>query len=198
MAITPGNVIVGAGYAFTAPVGTAAPADDVPANQGVNGVFNDWTAPAGWVPFGATQEGITFGIVQNSNDITIEEQSTPAQVTINSMDISVSTVLSEDTLANVKLVTGGLSSIAVTAPGTTQIGKSVLTLAEGLSAVALGFDTTNEFGFYRRVYIPKVLSVANVQAVHRRAADSRRYSVTFRAVCPVNQITITNKTAVHT
>lgn len=196
MAITPGNVIVGPAYPFTAPFGTAAPADDLPVNQGVNGVFTDW--PGAWVPMGATQEGVTLGIVQNSNDIAIEEQSTPAQVTVNSMDISVATVLSEDTLATVKLVTGGLGSIAVTAPGTTQIGKSVLTLAEGLSAVALGFDGYNEFGFYTRVIIPKVLSVANVQVAYRRAADARRYSVTFRAICPVNQITITKKTAVHT
>lgn len=198
MAITPANVIVGQAYVFTAPVGTAAPADDVPANQGVNGVFTDWTAPAGWVANGATQEGVTFGVVQNANDINIEEQSIPAQVTVNTMDISVTTVLSEDTLATFKLVTGGLSSIAVTAPGVSQIGKSVLTLAEGLQAVALGFDAPNEFGFYKRVYIPKVLSVANVQAVYRRAADARRYAVTFRAICPVNTITITSKTAVHT
>lgn len=189
------NVVAGYAVAFTAPVGTAFPAQDIPANQGVGGVLTDWSAP--WVNIGATQEGVTFGVVENSNDIPIEEQSTPALVTITSMDISVAVVLSEDTLETLKLAYGG-GTITTTAAATGQIGKKVLALADpssGVSQLALGFDAPNKQGFYRRVQIPRVLAVANVQTAYRRAADSRRYAVTFRAISPPNQISVIDKTA---
>jgi hypothetical protein len=195
MAADATKVLVGQAYAFTAPTGSSYPADDVPVNQGVGGTFTDWTAP--WVGIGATQEGVTLGIVQNSNDIPIEEQSTPAQVTINSTDISVAAVLSEDTLETMQLAFGG-GTITTTAAGLTQIGKKTLVLAEGVNEIMLGFDGLNQFGFYRRVQIPRVLSVANVQSVYRRAADARRYSVTFRAICKPSEISIITKTANHT
>lgn len=195
MAVTVTNVQVGQAYTFTAPVGTAFPADDVPANQGVNNAFSDWAAP--WVAIGATQEGVTLGVVQNSNDIPIEEQSTPARVTVTSTDISVSAVLSEDTLETMKLAFGG-GTITTTAPGTTQIGKKTLVLGEGITEIALGFDSTNKDGFYRRIGIPRVASVANVQVANRRAADARRYAVTFRCLSPPSDLLIVTKTANHT
>jgi hypothetical protein len=194
MAVDATQVIVGQAYCFTAPSGTAYPADDVPANQGVNGTFSDWTSPAGWVNIGATQEGVTLGVVQNANDINIEEQSTPARVTVSSTDISVSVVLSEDVLETLKLAYGG-GTITTTAAATGVMGKKQLVLAEGITEIALGFDGLNKFGFHRRVKIPRVASVANVQTAYRRAADARRYAVTFRALVPPSQITIFDKTA---
>lgn len=194
MAIDVTNVTVGEGRLFTAPSGTAYPADDAPVNQGVGGVLLDWTAPAGWVAAGATQEGLTLGVVQNTNDIPIEEQSTPARVTITTTEISVSTVLSEDTLETLKLAYGG-GTITTTAAATGVIGKKQLVLAEGVTELALGFDGFNKQGFFRRVKLPRVLSVANVQTAYRRAADARRYGVTFRCIAPPSQVTIYDKTA---
>lgn len=187
MAVDAGNVLVGRAYTFTAPEGTAAPADDTPATQ-----FADWTSP--WTSIGATQEGVTWGVVQNSNDIPIEEQSTPARITINTTDISIATVLSEDTLETMKLAFGG-GTITTTAPGVGQIGKKVLVLGDTVTTFALGFDAINADDFYRRVVIPKVVSIANVQTAYRRAADARRYAVTFRAICAPSDVSITEKTA---
>lgn len=194
MAVDATQVFVGEARLFTAPFGTAYPADDVPANQGVNGVIADWTAPAGWLAAGATQEGVTLGVVQNTNDIPIEEQSTPALVTVSSTEISVATVLSEDVLETLKLAYGG-GTITTTAAATGIIGKKQLVLAEGISKLALGLDGFNKYGFFRRVKIPSVLPVANVQTAYRRAADARRYAVTFRAICKPSDITIYDKTA---
>jgi hypothetical protein len=193
MPIVAANVIVGRAVMFTAPVGTAYPTDDLPsATQGT--VLADWASP--WVNVGATQEGVTLGVVQNANDIPIEEQSTPAVVTITSSDISVATVLSEDILETLKLAFGG-GTIVTTAAASGQIGKKVLTLADPTVAntLAVGFDGVNVHGFHRRVKIPRVLSVANVQTAYRRAADARRYAVTFRCIDPPSNVSVMDKTA---
>jgi predicted metal-dependent phosphotriesterase family hydrolase len=182
------NVITGQASIFTAPAGTALPADDL-----LVGV--DWAVP--WVNVGATEEGLQFLSGSNTQDITIEEQSLPVAVLVTSRNIRLQFSVSEDTLASMKLAYGG-GVISTVAPGTTQIGKSVLTLSDVMDRLAVGFEVVNPTGFYRRVYVPTVLSVADVTTSFRRAANNRSYNVELRAVCPPNQIVITDKTANHT
>ena len=64
--------------------------------------------------------------------------------------------------------------------------------------LAVGFDGINPYGFFRRVYIPSVLSVASVTTAYRRAAAERQYAVQLRAVCDPSLIVIRDKKTPHT
>lgn len=185
MTVVTTNVLVGLAQVYTAPSATAFPDDD----------DATWASP--WTHIGATEEGVTFVFTQNTNDIRIEEQSTPVLVPVDTSDIQVQAALSEDTLETMKLAYGG-GTIATVAPGVGQIGKKTLTLASSLTRLTLGLEGINPAGFYRRIQVPAILSVANVTSVYRRAANARRYGVSFRAVCPPEDIDIIDKTAVAT
>lgn len=179
------KVLVGVASMFTAPANTAPPADTV-------AYGTDWTTP--WTPVGATEEGVSFLVGSDTNDIRIEEQSTPVAVLVTARNIRIQASLSEDTLETMLLAYGG-GSVTTQAAATGTIGKKTLTLSEQLNALAVGFDGKNSFGFFRRIYIPSVLSVADVTTAYRRAANNRAYNVEFRATCAVSAISIVDKTA---
>lgn len=176
------NVLIGVAAVFTAPEETPYPDDDE----------TTWDAP--WTPIGATEEGVSFVFTQNTNDIRIEEQSTPVLVPVDATDLQVQTALSEDTLETMKLAYGG-GTIATVAAGAGTIGKKTLTLSSSLTRLALGLEGINPDGFYRRIKVPSILAVANVTSVYRRAANARRYGTSFRAVCPPEDVDIFDKTA---
>jgi hypothetical protein len=188
MAVTTTNVLVGNATLYTAPANTAAPADTL-----ADGAA--WLTP--WVHVGGTEEGVSFAVGVDTNDIRIEEQSTPVLVTVNQRNVRIMAALSEDTIENMKLAYGG-GTIATQAAAAGVIGKKTLTLSESLDSLAAGFEGKSPQGFFRRVYIPRIISVADVTTVYRRAAGNRSYAVEFRAICPIEQITITDKTAAAT
>jgi hypothetical protein len=175
------NVLVGGGQLWLAPVGSSFPADDV-------------TITTPFVYSGATQEGVTQSFTQNTNDINVDEQATPVNTPVQTTDLNYATVLSEDTLETMKLAFGG-GTIAVVAASTGVMGKRTLTLASKLDQLALIFEGIGPAGFYRRVQVPIVSSTANAQVAYRRAADARRYAVTFRALVDPSNIAIIEKTA---
>lgn len=185
------NVVYGAGILFTAATGTAVPSDQ---NLGVGSA---WTG-LGWAYVGATEAGVTVTFNPTTQNIMVEEQPTPVGVAVNTADLQVTTSLSEETLANVNLAYGNCGSIAVTPPGAGQPGKSVLTLSTNFTSVAVAVVGKNLYGFARVVYIPTVVSAGQVQTAYRRAAQQRIYPLTLSAICPFNQITYTDLTAIAT
>lgn len=192
-AYTRQNVLAGQARMFLQKLGPtivpALPAETV----ALNGAWPT-VAPNIWVPVGATQEGLNFRFQRTTQDINIEEQLTPVSVNTTGLDISFDTVLSEDTLQTMQVAFGG-GTITTTAPGVSQIGKSELVIGSDLDQYAFGFEARNEFGFFKRVFVPTVVSVGQVEALHRRAADARRYAVSFRAICAPEEIKILSKTA---
>ncbi len=110
----------------------------------------------------------------------------------------MTTTLSEETLQNVNLSWGNGGTIAVTAAGAGQPGKSVLTLSTNFAQVAVALVGKNQLGFARVLFIPTVVSAGQVQTAYRRAAQQRLYPLTLNAVCPFNQITWTDLTAIAT
>lgn len=185
------NVVYGTGILFTAATGTAVPSDQ---NLGVGSA---WTG-LGWAYVGATEAGVTVTYNPTTQNIMIEEQPTPVGVAVNTADIQVTTSLTEETLANVNLAYGNSGMIAVTPPGAGQPGKSVLTLSTNFTSVAVAVVGKNLYGFARVVYIPVVISAGQVQTAYRRAAQQRLYPLTLSAICPFNQISYTDLTAVAT
>jgi hypothetical protein len=185
------NVLYGVGILFTAVVGTAVPSD-----QNL-GVASSWTG-LGWAYVGATEAGVTLTFNPQTQNLTIEEQPTPVAVAINTADLQVTTSLSEETLTNVNLAWGNGGTIAVTPPGAGQPGKSVLTLSTNFQQVAVAVIGKNQLGFARVMFVPNMISAGQVQTAYRRAAQQRLYPLTLNAVCPFNQITWTDLTAIAT
>lgn len=185
------NVVYGTGILFTAPTGTAVPSDQ---NLGVG---TAWTG-LGWNYVGSTEAGVTVTFNPTTQDISIEEQPTPVGVAVTTAKMEITTSMSEETLANISLAYGNGGTISVTAPGAGQPGKSVLTLSTSLASVAVAVVGKNLYGFARVVYIPTVISAGQVQTAYRRAAQQRLYPLTLSAICPFNEITYTDLTAVAT
>jgi hypothetical protein len=185
------NVVYGMGVGFTAAPGTAVPSDQ---NLGVGSA---WTG-LGWAYFGATEAGVTITFNPAVQNIMIEEQPTPVGVAVNTADLQVTTSLSEDTLSNINLSWGNGGTIAVTPAGAGQPGKSVLTLSTNFASMAVAVIGKNALGFARVLYIPSVISAGQVQTAYRRAAQQKLYPLTLTGICPFNQITWTDLTAIAT
>jgi hypothetical protein len=155
-------------------------------------LWTPWTAP--WTPIGATTEGLTFGFARETNNITIEEQVTPVDIKTTSVQFTAQVTMSEDTLETMLLAYGG-GSIETTAAGVGQIGKKQLTISSDTSYFSFGFEGKNEFGFWRRVVIPVVVSIAEAQTAYRRAEAQRSYSVTLNSLVAPEDVEIVDMTA---
>lgn len=183
------NVLVGMARMFLAPYDEDTP-EELPANTvALNGPWG-----GNWVPIGATQEGVTIGFTRETEDITIEEQFTPVDTKTSAIAFNISTVLSEDTLQTMKWAYGG-GEIITTAADATNPGTQQLVISSELEHLTLGFEGVNKFGFWRRVLIPDVLSVGEIETNYRRAAEQRLYSTSFRSVVPIEDVVILEMTA---
>jgi len=190
------NVLYGTGILFTAPnpspgVGATVPSD---ANLGVG---TSWLG-LGWSYVGATEAGLTLTFNPTTQNINIEEQPTPVGVSVSTAELQVTTNLSEDTLNNINLTWGNGGSIATTAAGAGQPGKSVLTLSTNFATLTMAVVGKNQLGFARVLYVPVVVSAGQVQTAYRRAAQQRLYPLTLSAICQFSSITWTDLTAVAT
>jgi hypothetical protein len=186
--VAPGNVVWGLAAVFTSPQGTSLPTD---ANLGVGSA---WTA-AGWNFNGATDSGVSLNWNPSTTDINIEEQPTPVAVLIEKVDYTISFDFSEETLQNIALAYGGSGSVAVTAPGAGQPGKSVLTLSTTYPTLNCAVVGRNQLGYARVFYIPGVMSVGSVKTDFRRSASQRLYPCELSMTCPFSALEIVDLTA---
>jgi hypothetical protein len=185
------NVLYGIGIVMTAPVGTALPSD-----QNL-GVASAWTG-GGWSYIGATDTGVSQTWTPTVTDISIEEQPTPVAVIVDKGTLELTFDLNEETLANINLAYGSAGTIAVTAPGAGQPGKSVLSLSTSFPQLAAALIGKNQYGYARVVNVPAVMSAATVKTDYRRAANQRMYPTTLSSVCPFSEIEWIDLTSVAT
>jgi hypothetical protein len=190
-AYTAGNVLYGIGVLFTAPVGTALPSDQ---NLGVGA---SWIS-GGWSYVGATEQGVSLNYNPSTTDIKVEEQQTPVAAIVDAVTLQITTSLSEETLANINLSYGNSGTVAVTAPGASQPGKSVLTLSTNFTSLAAAIVGKNQLGFARVLSVPIIMSAGAVKTDYRRAANARLYPLTLNAICPLSSIAFTDLTAIAT
>jgi hypothetical protein len=190
-AVTTTNVLYGLGLVFTAPLNTALPSDQ---NLGVG---SSWTG-GGWSYIGATDAGVTLTWTPSVVDISIEEQPTPVAKIVDKATFEVSFNFSEETLTNLNVAYGAAGSIAVTAPGAGQPGKSVLSMSLNFPTLACAVIGKNQFGFARVLSIPGVMSSGTVATSYRRAANQRLYPCTFGATCAFSSIVWVDLTAIAT
>ena len=175
------NVLYGLGLVFTAAQNTALPSD-----QNL-GVASAWTG-GGWSYIGATDAGVTLTWTPSVVDISIEEQPTPVAKIVDKATFEVSFNFSEESLSNINTAYGGAGTIAVTAPGAGQPGKSVLSLSLNFPTLACAVVGKNELGFATVISIPGIMSSGTVATSYRRAANQRLYPCTFGAVCAFSGI----------
>src|ERR1022692_3406159 len=145
------NVVYGVGLVMTAPTSTAMPIDQ---NLGVG---SSWTS-AGWTYIGATDAGVSLSYTPSTVDISIEEQPTPVAVIVDKATAQVTFDFVEETLANINMAYGNAGTIAVTAPGASQPGKSVLSLSLNFPQLACAVIGKNQLGFARVLSLPAVRS----------------------------------------
>lgn len=187
------NVLVGQARLLLQPVipggpAAALPLDTVPMN-------GPWGVA--WTAIGATDEGVTLAFSRTTENITIEEQSVPVDVTTTETNFAVNAALAEDTFKTMRIAFGGgtITTVAATpaAPGIQR-----LKISSELEQFALGLEGKNEFGFWRRILIPVTLSVADAEAQYRRAAAKRMWNVSFRSLTDIENCDIVDYIAAPT
>jgi hypothetical protein len=183
------NVLYGVGLVYTGPLGTALPGDQ---NLGVG---TSWIS-GGWSYIGATDAGVSLTWNPSTVDISIEEQPTPVAVLVDKATAEITFDFNEETLANINMAYGNAGTIAVTAPGASQPGKSVLSLSVNFPQIAVAVVGKNALGFARVLSIPAMMSSGQVKTDYRRSANQRMYPATFSAVCPFAQIQWVDLTAI--
>lgn len=186
------NILTGQAQMYLAPYIVASP-PALPADTVELG--GAW--PAAWAAVGATLNGLSFKFARTVNDIKIEEQSVPVDKRTTETKFTMDTELSEDTLQAMLYAYGG-GVISTTAATSVLPAMQVLAIASELTQFSFGFEAVNEFGFFRRVLVPIVVSVANASTEFKRADKQRTYAVSFESLIDVAQVVIRNKTAPHT
>lgn len=182
---TTGNVLFGVGFLWTANYGTSLPAD-------VNlGDSTQWLL-SNWSYVGSTDQGVTLTFNPSMSNLQIEEQVTPIASLVSTATYQITTSLAEETLNNINLTYGNGGTITQTAAnvGTNQPAKSVLNLSSNFKTLAVAVLGSNQQGYPRIFYVPKVNSAGQVQTAFRRAADKRMYPLTLNALCDLSQIQV--------
>lgn len=186
------KVMPGMALIYLAPYVPASPAVLPADTVALGGVWP--SSPQVWTPIGATEDGVTMAFRRNTQDQTIEEQITPTGVETSDADLRFEVTLSEDTLETMRVAYGG-GTVTTVAAASAVIGKKTLVISTDLDHFSLGFECKNPEGFFRRILVPDVVSIADVSTMFRRAAGPRRYKVTFRTLVAPESVTIINKTA---
>lgn len=149
-----------------------------------------------WVPCGATDQGWQFGTNKSTQDITIEEQSTPVFRTITSQSVTLNGGLSEEITSNLALAYNGIAT-TVAATSTTP-GYDEVNLTDDVLTYAVGMVAARRDGKPRIIYAPLYTQLSNVQTDFRRASAKHIYPVSFGTICKPSQIRVITMTTPKT
>lgn len=188
-AVDPNNVVVALAAVWIQPWIDGSPAS-LPADTVM--YQQPWGDP--WAHLGGTDQGWKQKIATKTSEITIEEQSTPVDILADGKTMTITGSLAEDTLQHMLWAYGG-GTLTTVAPGVGQIGKQTLALQDKLEKWALGLETVNKYGFFRRILIPKCVIATDVEVAYRRAADKRMYAFEANSICPISDVDIVEMTA---
>jgi hypothetical protein len=154
-----------------------------------------WPAtPQPWTPIGATEQGVSLLFRRSTQTQMIEEQLTPVGVETTEVEFKIEAVLAQDTLETMRLSFGG-GQIDTVAAGVGQPGKKTLQLSSDLEHFSLGMESRNTYGLPRRLFVPEIVSIADVEQINRRAASLRLYKVSFWSLSPIEDVIIEEITA---
>lgn len=186
------RVMAGMVAARLAPYDEVEPAELPEDTVALGGVWP--TTPQPWTAVGATQEGVSFLFRRNTNSLMIEEQLTPVAVETVDVEFKVEMTLAEDTFETMRVSYGG-GTITTQAAGSGVVGKKTLQLSNDLEHFSLGLEGRNTYGFWRRILIPEIVSIADVEQLNRRAQSLRLYKVSFWSLSSIEDVTFEEMTA---
>lgn len=186
------KVMAGMAAVYLAPYNATSPAVLPADTVALGGVWP--TTPQPWTPIGATEQGVSMLFRRSTESLRIEEQLTPVSVETTEVEAKFEATLAEDTFETMRIAFGG-GTVTTVAAATGIIGKKTLVISSDLDHFALGFESKNPEGFFRRILCPDIVSIADVEQTNRRAAGLRLYKVSFMALVPPEQMTWINKTA---
>lgn len=186
------RVMAGMAALYLAPYSEASPAVLPAETVALGGAWP--SSPQPWTPIGATEQGVSMLWRRSTQSLTIEEQLTPVSVETTEIEAKFEAVLAEDTFETVRVAFGG-GTVTTTAAASGVIGKKVLDLSSDLTNFALGLECKNTYGFFRRILVPKIVSIADVELINRRAASLRLYKVSFWSLVPPEDMDFVEKTA---
>jgi hypothetical protein len=161
---------------------------------GITGGTLTLTQPL-WQPVGATDQGWTFASNKTTQQITIEEQSTPVFTEVTAQTLTITGSLSEDITPTLAMAYN--MTVATTAPSVSNPGYDTLAMSDIPVQYAVALIMANQKGYPRWLYVPTTVCVANVSAALRRAAAKRMYGAEFSSTCNTSSIQILNITAPH-
>lgn len=187
------NVLTGQMNMFYYPVTTNSVAAALPADTLAVGA--DWGDP--WLTIGATESGTTLSIKRSTDSINIEEQITNVDMPTKSMSFELDVELSEDTFTAMQLAFGGSTVTSVAASGT-GIGSNTMTINTPISYYVVGFESINQFGYWRRMVIPRCVSIANTKTAYQRSKKQRTYTVAIQNLCAPEEVLYKEMTAEKT
>lgn len=146
-----------------------------------------------WMTGGGSEQGWSVAGNTQTQDITIEEQSTPVGTTITGRTFNITGNLSEDVMRSWQLGFNG--TLAQIAQGVGQPAVSVLTLSDKVQHYSVALEMANRFGLARRIYIPDAVCLESPTVAFRRAAAQRLIGANFRSVCAIGDIQVRECTA---
>jgi hypothetical protein len=161
---------------------------------GITGGTLTLTQPL-WVPVGATDQGWTFAANKTTQQITIEEQSTPVFTEVTAQTMTITGALSEDISGTLAMAYN--MTVVTNAPTVSIPGYEQLAMSDNLIQYAVVLIMANQKGYPRWLYVPNSVCVANVSAALRRAAAKRMYTAEFSSICQTSQIQMLNVLAPH-
>lgn len=187
MAVNAQNLILGPGRLYAAAFGTAEPLDTAVTPNGVT------TPPSSpWTDVGGTDGGVAFGVDNTYTDLAVDQIIMNVGARLTDMKMSVTTKMSEITLANLNTV---LNSIATTSDlsGYSTLDIPVGTAATQPTYAALIIDAwapflTSGAPALARIIVRKVLAQVKVSMMYDKKTQ-QSLDVTFNAYFVSNSIT---------
>lgn len=189
------NVVVALANIYVAPWDPDVPAV-LPVDTVGTGV--EWPNTGGgvtpWVHLGFTDQGWKLKLSTKTSEINVEEQSSPIDILADGKTMTVSGTLSEASLQHARWSYGG-GTITTQAPGVGVIGKQTLSLQDKLEKWAIGLDTVNVHGFWRRILLPKCVITSDVEVTFRRAAQQQMFPFEATSISDISEIDYVDMTA---
>lgn len=184
------NVMVGQAAVLVAPANTPMP---LPTTAVLNDPFSLTPWPDPWNPVGATDQGWTFASNKTTQDITIEEQSTPVLTEMTAQTLQITGALSED-ISQTLVLAYNMTEVD-TPPTGSAPGYSTLAMSDNILQYAVAMIMANPKTLPRWLYVPAATCLGNVSAALRRAAAKRMYTATFSSTCESAEIVIVDFTS---
>jgi len=176
------NVLVGSGFFYTAPKGTAVISQST--------MPTDATLQAGgFVPSGYTDDGVQFVYTPQMKDITVDEELSPVDVRLIGEKLEISLKMAEATLNNLVLsiagstlvTSGGVSTLTIGSPANPDQGEVLLFFMGPAPGTETNAATTG-----RSIQVWRAKASAAV-TYHAQRKDKVIYNVKFTALADSTQ-----------